>query len=277
MKLGFYTYSYVDRMEMEIEFVFEAVAKAGYHGVDISATWHEDLDPALMTSAVRDRYVAAASRFGLEIEAVVTHLGLVQALRQGLPLNLKGAVDVAQDVGARIVTVHIGFADFSMAETGGVWRAAVAYLKDAAAYACERRVVLALDGVWPSFLAHSPAMILQMIADVDSPSFRHNFDPCYLELSGCDLATAAASLGHVSVHAHIKDCLGSYPHFRHCIPGEGALNHPRYVFALAAAGFDGYFVNECFTDAPLERALPIGYRTLSAALADSAGNKPTGK
>lgn len=277
MKLGFYTYSYVDRMEMEIELVFEAVAKAGYHGVDISATWHADLDPALMRSGVRDRYVRAAGRFGLEIEAVVTHLGLVQALRQGLPLNLKGAVDVAHDVSARIVTVHIGFADFVMAETGGVWQAAVGYLKDAAEYAFERRVVLALDGVWPSFLAHSPAMILQMIADVDSPAFRHNFDPCYLELSGFDLATSAASLGPVSVHAHIKDCLGRYPHFRHCIPGEGTLDHGRYVCALAAAGFDGYLVNECFTDAPLDRALPIGYRTLSAALADSAGKKPTPK
>jgi hypothetical protein len=44
-----------------------------------------------MTSGGRERYVRAANRLGLGIEAVVTHLGLVQALRQSLRLNLKGA------------------------------------------------------------------------------------------------------------------------------------------------------------------------------------------
>src|SRR5918912_629938 len=137
MKLGFYTYSYIDRLGMDIEPVLEAVAATGYEGVDVSATWRDDLDPARMPAPARGRYARAADRLGLEIEAVVTHLGLVQALRQGLPLNLKGAVDVARDLGARIVTVHAGFADFPMAETGAVWRDAVGYLQDAAGYAGE--------------------------------------------------------------------------------------------------------------------------------------------
>ena len=38
--------------------------------------------------------------------------------------------------------------------------------------------------------------------------------------------------------------------------------------SLHVAGFDGYVVNECFTDAPLDRACTAGYQTLSAALAD---------
>ena len=82
MKLGFYTYSYIDRLKMDIEPVLEAVATAGYDGIDISATWHDDLDPALMPSEARGRYVKAASRLGLEIEAVITHHGLAQALRE---------------------------------------------------------------------------------------------------------------------------------------------------------------------------------------------------
>src|SRR4051794_972958 len=108
MKLGFYTYSYIDRLDMGIEDVLERVAAAGYDGIDVSATWRADLDPALMPAEARSAYVRAASRLGLEIEAVVTHLGLAQSLRDGLPINLKGGVDVARDVGARIVTFHIG-------------------------------------------------------------------------------------------------------------------------------------------------------------------------
>jgi sugar phosphate isomerase/epimerase len=273
MRLGFYTYSYIERLGMEIEPVLEAVAAAGYEGVDVSATWRDDWDPARMPASARGRYAKAADRLGLQIEAVVTHLGLVQALRQHLPLNLKGAVDVARDLGARMVTVHIGFADFLIAETGEVWRAAVNYLKDAAAYAGEHRVALALDGVWSSFLAHSPELVVRLIEDVGSPAFRHNFDPCYLELSGHDPERAAALLGPYSVHAHVKDYTGRYPDFRHRIPGEGVLDHGRYVRALAGEGFDRYLVNECFTDAPLERALAAGYQTLAAALA-SCGARP---
>ena len=106
-----------------------------------------------------------------------------------------------------------------------------------------------------------------MIEDVGSPAFRHNFDPCYLELSGHDPGRAAALLAPWSVHAHVKDHAGRYPEFGHRIPGEGVLDHGRYLRVLREAGFDGYVVNECFTDAPLGRALAASYRAVSAALA----------
>lgn len=276
MKLGFYTYSYIDRLGMEIEPVLEAVAAAGYHGVDISATWRDDLDPALMPAEARSRYVQAAGRLGLEIEAVVTHLGLVQALRQGLPLNLEGAVDVARDVGAVVVTVHSGFADFLMGETGKVWRACVEHLRGASAYAERHGVTIALDGVWNSFLVHSPELVVRMTADVGSPAFRHNYDPCYLELSGHDLGRSTPLLAPLCVHAHVKDYTGHDPDFEHCIPGEGVLDHGRYVDLLRGAGYDRYLVVECFADAPLGRASAGGYRTLSAALGPRPGPNPPG-
>jgi sugar phosphate isomerase/epimerase len=276
MKLGFYTYSYIDRLKMDVEPVLETVAGAGYDGIDISATWRDDLDPALMPPAVRNLYVRTAGRLNLEIEAVVTHLGLVQALRDNLPLNLRGAVDLARDVGARVVTVHIGFADFLMGETGKVWRNAVDYLKDAAGHAAAHGVVIALDGVWSSFLVHRPELVVKMIEDVGSPGFRFNFDPCYLELSGHSLDRATPLLAPYSVHAHIKDYTGGYPDFAHRIPGEGVLDHGRYLRALAAAGYDRYVINECFIDAPLERSCTVGYRTLARALG-AARRQPAGE
>ncbi len=267
MKLGFYTYSYIDRLGMEIEPVLEAVAAAGYDGIDVSATWRDDLDPARMPDEVRGRYAEAATRLGLEIEAVVTHLGLIPALRQGLPLNLEGAVDVARSVGARMVTLHVGIDDGPPAGTSATWRAVVDHLKRASDYAGEHGLVLALDGVWANFLVNTPGLVLELIGDVGSPAFGHNFDPCYLELTGHPLDRATPLLAPHVVHAHVKDYNGRYPHFRHAIPGEGVLDHGRYVGMLAEAGFDGYLVNECFTDAPFDHACPAGYRALSAATA----------
>jgi sugar phosphate isomerase/epimerase len=144
-------------------------------------------------------------------------------------------------------------------------------LKDAAEYAQKRGVMIALDGIWSSFLTHSPELIVQMIEDVGMPTLRHNFDPCYLELSGHDLVQAATLLGPYSVHAHVKDYAGRYPHFRHCIPGEGVIDHGRYIRALAESGFGGYVVSECFIEAPLERALAVSYQALAGAIG-KAGN-----
>ncbi len=266
MKLGFYTYSHIDRLGMEIEPVLEAVAAAGYDGIDISATWRDDLDPVRMPAEARGRYAEAAARWGLEIEAVVTHLGLVPALRQGLPLNLEGAVDVALAVGARMVTFHIGIDDGPPAGTSATWRAAVDHLKGACDYAGERGVLIALDGIWANFLVNTPELVLELIHDVGSPHLAHNFDPCYLELTGHPLDRATPLLGPHVVHAHVKDYTGRYPHFRHVIPGEGVLDHGRWIGMLANAGFDGYLVNECFTGEPFDRACSIGYRALSSAM-----------
>jgi sugar phosphate isomerase/epimerase len=263
MKLGFYTYSYVDRLKMEIEPVLEAVAAAGYDGIDVSATWHDDLDPALMPPAARDRYVKTANRLGLEIEAVITHLGLAQSLRQDLPINLKGAVDVARDLGARVVTFHVGQAAERPEEA---WRAVVAYLKEACDYAGRHGKLIALDGVWIASLVPTPQAALWLAADVDSPHFRHNYDPCYLAISGHDLGEASPPLLASTAHVHVKDYSGRYPDYRHLIPGEGGMDHGQYLTMLRDAGFAGYVVNECFIDAPFERACRVGYRTLAEAM-----------
>jgi sugar phosphate isomerase/epimerase len=265
MKLGFYTYSYIDRLKMAIEPVLEAVASAGYAGIDISATWHDDLDPALMPADARECYVRTAGRLGLAIEAVITHLGIVEAIEDGAPLNLKGAVDLACDVGARIAGVHVGRFD---GRPSNRWSDVVDYLKGACAHAEKRGTLIALDGVWMPFLVNTPEKALQMLRDVSSPALKLNYDPCYLVISGHDLETATPLLAPCSVHAHIKDYVGGlHPHFAHRIPGEGVLEHGRYLRQLRDAGFDGFIVNECFIDAPLERACAVGHRTLSAALA----------
>jgi sugar phosphate isomerase/epimerase len=263
MKLGFYTYSYVDRLKMDVEPVLQAVSDAGYLGIDISATWHDDLDPARMPPEARDRYVRTAARLGLEIEAVVTHLGLVQSLRQGLPLNLEGAIDVARDVGAAIVTFHIGEPTEQPADD---WRAAVEYLREACDYAGKHGKRIALDGVWAPSLIPTPEAALRLAADVGSPQFGHNYDPCYLAVSGIDLAAATPPLLPQAVHVHVKDHVGLLPKFEHRIPGDGVLDHASYLRMLRDGGYRRYVVNECFIDAPLERACTLGMQTLAAAM-----------
>jgi sugar phosphate isomerase/epimerase len=266
MKLAFYTYSYIDRSDLDLVPVLETVAAAGYAGLDVSATWRADLDPALMPAEVRRTYRETAARLGLKIEAAVTHLPLVNALWDGQPINLPGAVDVAVDVGAAGVTVHLGGPGHTGRSEAEAWDTAVAALREAAAYAGERGRWLACDAVFPGCLTDTPDKVLRLVEDVGSPHFGHNYDPCYLAASGFDPAEAARTLREVIRHAHVKDKRGNFPQFDHLIPGEGEIDHAAWLSALAETGFIGYLAVECFPSHPLERACAVAYRTLRPLL-----------
>lgn len=264
MKLSFYTYSYIDRLAMEPAEVIPHVAAAGYQALDLSATWRDDEDPASFPPSRRREIHALAREHGLSIEALVTHLPMLQALKSGRPINLPGAVDLAAELGAPVVTVHIGSPDTATLTED--WRRAVEYLRDGCAYAGKRGVRIATDAVWPDFLTPTPESVARLIADVSSPHLGHNFDPCYLALCGFDVRHAARLLGPSLFHAHIKDHVGTYPTWEHRIPGEGELDHHDWANALRDAGFTGAVAVECFTDMPLDRALAVGYAAVAAAL-----------
>jgi sugar phosphate isomerase/epimerase len=265
MRLGFYTYSYIDRLGMEPREVIPRVAAAGYDCLDLSATWHEDEDPALFPRERRREIRALADDHGLTIEAVVTHLPMLNSLQDGRPINLSGAVDLANDLGAPVVTVHVGSpsgAEASRAE----WSLAVEYLQRCCQYAAQGTISIATDALFPDFLTPTPGSIRKFLDDVGGPHIGHNFDPCYLALCGFDVTEAARLLGRGIVHAHVKDYTGVYPQWEHRIPGEGVLDHREWARALRDARFDGAVAVECFTDMPLDHALEVGYRTVAAAL-----------
>jgi sugar phosphate isomerase/epimerase len=264
MKLGFYTYSYVDRLATPIEPALEKVAAAGYAGLDISATWRDHLDPALFPREARETFKRESERLGLHIEACVTHLPLVQAVWNSQPINLPGAVDLASELGAKVVTVHPGGAE----DVDAAWRTAVDALREACAYAERQGIVIATDAVWLGTILDSPEKVVQLIEDVDSPILKHNFDPCYLNVCGIDPVDALPILAPHIAHVHVKDHKGRYPKFDHLIPGDdGAeMNHAAWIRALHEIGFDGYAAVECFTHHPLDRACEIGYRTMTEAM-----------
>jgi sugar phosphate isomerase/epimerase len=266
MRLAFYTFSYIDRLGMEPEPVLRAVAAAGYSGIDLSATWRADLDPALFPRERRAEVKTLAARYGLRIEALVTHLPLINALWDGLPVNLPGAIDVAVELECPIVTVHIGSPAASGRSERGGWELAAGHLKDVCAEAGRKGVTVCLDAVFPGFLTDTPEKVVRLIDDVGSDRLRHNLDPCYLAVAGFDLVEAVRLLGPYAAHVHVKDHRGRWPEFEHWIPGKGELDHRAWIDALMEAGYDGALAVECFVEHPLEEAARVGYHTLAPLL-----------
>lgn len=178
MRLAFYTYSYTDKLEMPIEPVLERIAETGYDGIDISGTHGSSADPLSVTPALRQLTRETAERLGFGIEAIITHAGLADSLLADAPLDLKGSVDLAVDVGAPLVVFHMGGPKEDEDQRADAWTRVVDYLKDALVYAEPREVKLAVDGVWKDWIAETPESFLRLHDDVGSPWFGINFDPC---------------------------------------------------------------------------------------------------
>jgi sugar phosphate isomerase/epimerase len=189
LRLGFYTYSYTDRLRMPLETCLKRIARAGYSGIDISGTDGPSTSPKSVSPDLRRLTRRTAERLGLEVEAVITHAPLSDSLvdAEKDPLDLEGTVDLADDIGADVVTFHMGGYPAG-AEREEFWDAIVARIRDAADYAAARRIFLAVDGIWPDWVDDSPDTLDRLFQEVGSPAFGVNFDPCYLALMGIDPA-----------------------------------------------------------------------------------------
>lgn len=269
MRLAFYTYSYTDRLEMPIEPALEKIAAAGYDGIDISGTHGHSADPLSVTPELRQLTRTTAECLGLRIEAVITHATLADSLFTDAPLDLKGSVDLAVDVGAPVVVFHMGGPRDDEAKRAEAWKRVVDYVKEGLDYAGPRAVKLAVDGVWKDWIVETPESFLELHEQIGSPFFGINFDPSYLTLLGLDPVQVAHLWKERIVHAHLKDHVGAYPQWEHKIPGQGDMDYPRVVQALKDIDFTEAISIETFTFMDLDEACAVGY----AALAPSMGKK----
>lgn len=275
MRLVFYTYSYLDRMQMPIEPTLRRIAATGYAGIDVSGTFGPSDDPKSVDAPRRRVLRTTADAEGLRIEAVVTHAELTASLadRNRAPLDLPGTIDLANDLGADVVTFHMGGPPPSDDRADRRLRDRVVdVVRRAADYGAARHVRVAVDGIWPKWLVDSAAALEDLFDSVDHQNFGVNFDPCYLTLMGVDPCGFCRRFAARIVHAHFKDHCGNYPDWKHHIPGHGEMDYAPVVAALSEIGFRDAVAVECFTDMPFETACASGYEALHRAAAKAGAS-----
>jgi sugar phosphate isomerase/epimerase len=266
MRLAFYTYSYTDRLKMEISACLERISKTGYSGIDVSGTNGKSSDPNSFDQQRRSLTRKTAEKLSLKLEAVITHAQLTDTLSNPNRnrLDLKGSVDLAADIGADVVTFHMGGYHESVAKNT-LWRQVVDVIRAAADYGAARHVRLAVDGIWPTWIDDSPATLNKLFDDVDHMNFGVNFDPCYLTLMGIDPVRFAKQFRTRIFHGHLKDHKGKYPKWTHLIPGQGEMNYGPVFRSLAEIKFDAAVAVECFTDMKFESACDDGFSAMTKA------------
>jgi sugar phosphate isomerase/epimerase len=91
---------------------------------------------------------------------------------------------------------------------------------------------------------HSPEQAVWLLDQISSPALTIHFDISHFNVQAMAMAPVIAQLAPLSRHTHVKDERGIAPHHEFLIPGEGEMDYPRYLRAMAAAGYDGHIVVE---------------------------------
>ena len=234
-------------------------AELGAAGVQIY-TVEGEMSPAQMTPERRKELRAMVADLGLEISALCADMGggFHQAEDNPRKIELsKKIVDLAVDLGTRVVTTHIGVTPED--RTDPTYVTMLAACRELADYAAGRGVTFAIE------TGPEKAVVLkQFLDDVGSAGLGVNLDPANLVMVVADDPAAAVhTLKDYIVHTHAKDGIKtgdgdpvSFYHgqnftydptaafFEEVPLGEGGVDWPRYIQALRDIGYKGFLTIE---------------------------------
>jgi len=261
----------------------------GADGVQVYAVRGE-ITPEGLDRAARAEFRSFCGSLGLEIAALCGDLGghgFERAAENPAKVERsKRIVDLAADLGTRVVTTHVGVIPGDPAAPA--FRAILAACRELGAYAAKKCVTLAIE------TGPEPAAVLRALLEAaGSPGVGVNLDPANLVMvTGDDPVAAVATLGAYIVHTHAKDgrklrpcaaaevygafAAGGFEQlerrmgklFAEVPLGEGQVDWDRYLAALKAAGYRGYLTVEREVGADPAADIGKAVRFLRAKLGD---------
>lgn len=252
--------------------VREGLIKAkevGADGVQIYAVSGE-MDPQNLSPLARKEYKAYIESLGLEISALVGDLGghgFQDKLANPLKIEKsKRILDLAVELGTRIVTTHIGIVPED--QNSEIYEAMHLACEELSSYAKSMDAFFAIE-TGPE----TAAQLKRFLDKLSSKGVSVNFDPANMVMvTGDDPVRGVHTLKDYIVHTHAKDgirfresdpreiygSLGYEPldhekiagmaevgeYFREVPLGEGGVDWNGYLGALVDIGYKGYLTIE---------------------------------
>ena len=253
----------VESFRLGLDKGLRATADLGVNGVQIYAT-HDDMLPANLNSAARSELRRKIEDLGLEIAALCGDFGGHGfQIAEDNPQRIEDSqrvVDLAVDLGCRVVTTHIGVIPAKATHPRYVIMARAC--EKLGRYAGDAGVAFAIE------TGPEPAAVLRAFLDDLNigPGLGVNFDPANLVMV-CreNIPAAVQTLAPYIVHTHAKDGINLkpvdpealYASFTKAVPGfsgadyiaevplgKGQVHFESYLAALRQAGYDGYLTIE---------------------------------
>ena len=254
----------IDSLDLGVRPGIERAAQLGADGFQIYVTRGE-MAPEDMGEQDRGDFKAFVADQGLEISALCGDLGKGLLNRETNPEVIRRSklfIDLAVDLGTRIVTTHIG--SLPEDESSDAWAVGLEAVTDLAAYA-EKRGCWFASETGPE----SPLTLKRFLDQVPGAGMKVNYDPANFIMAGpFDHIGGVKILADYIVHTHAKDgvCLrkgegGTRNESLEVPLGEGSVAFAHYLAALDSIGYEGYLTieREVGDDPAADVAKAIGF------------------
>ena len=203
-----------------------------------------ELLPENMSPAQRAEFRQFYQGLGLTLSATCADCGhgfLDAARNEQLIRDTFTQIDLAVDLGAKIITTHIGIVP---EQPNAQWETLRRALDTVGAYAESRGVALATETGM-----ESGPVLRALLDSLHTVGIRVNFDPANLTMAGFDLDEALDALLPCIVHTHAKDGVHdprgwAQGQWREMPLGEGDVPWPHYLARLHAFGYTGAYTIE---------------------------------
>jgi len=275
MKLGYSTWG---MPKVPVDEALAHLAGLGFDGVELTVIPGYTTELSKLDAVERSRIRQLLQKHHLILPAIAAHSSLLSNDKETHAANmarLKGAVDLAVewaqgDIIPAIDTTPGG----KPAEWDAVRDLLVERTRELVEYAQARNVTIAMEPHVGAVI-DTPEKVLQLLALVDSPYLKVNFDISHFNIQGLAIEETVAALAPHTVHTHVKDERGLVPDFEFLIPGEGDFDYVTYLKAMQAHGYDGFISVEISImvqrrpDYDPLAAATLSYETLSRAFIEA--------
>lgn len=235
-----------DCFRLSIKDGIKKAKELGLDGIQPYATYG-DLDPKNLSKTGRDDFKHFVQSLGLEISALVGDFGghgfADQKRIEWRIERTKEVIDLALDLGVKIVTTHIGVVPED--ENDIAWKTMEEALPEVGTYAYERGIFLATE------TGPEPAELLKKLLDkIGNPGLKVNYDPANLVMvAGDDPVKGVYTLSNYIVHTHAKDGIklpdeNGEKRWKEMPLGEGKVDWQNYLRAMKEIGYNGFFTIE---------------------------------
>ena len=240
MRIGYCSWG---MMKVDIETVIPAVAKIGYHGLELAVTpnWPTALET--LDSAKRNLISEMLDQFNLVLTGVAGHTSMCEDDEEKNALNmqrLRDSIDLTaelrQEGEPAIMASLIGGREDEWDSKKELIAERVQILGD---YAAKQNVILAVEPHCGTAF-DLPERALWLMETLNHPSVRLNFDISHFDIRGIDIDECVPQMVPWSISTHVKDQRGIYPNHEFMTPGSGPFDFVQYLTAMDKAGYTGF-------------------------------------
>lgn len=247
----------------DLERSFQNLKKCGYDGAELMVCNPKKID------AEEIKYLS--EKYHLEIPMVCTgevfgQDGLcfsdTDDERRGEAIaRAKASVDLAGCFGAQINIGRLRGGYMFGKPDGECIRRSVNGMKEVAAYAGEKGVIMALEPVNPiaSNFINTTREGLEILRVIDEPACRLMLDSNHMFISDRDMVKSIEEAAGMFTYVHAADSNRLYP-------GNCKLDFQRFIRALKETGYDGWVSVEVFQRPDQDTALSKSYKFLRRIL-----------